>query len=83
VLTAALLLLLLLPLLLLLLLLLLPPLLLPPLLLPPLLQIKGFAKSLRGGGDQDAPGFWMKLLGPRGPPPVRQPVSIVAQGLGF
>jgi hypothetical protein len=40
-----------------------------------LLQIKGFAKSLRGG-DGDAPSFWMKLLGPKGPPPVRQPVSV-------
>uniref|UniRef100_A0A383VD06 SPX domain-containing protein n=1 Tax=Tetradesmus obliquus TaxID=3088 RepID=A0A383VD06_TETOB len=40
-------------------------------LLPDPSKIKGFAKSLRGDGD--APGFWMKLLGPKGPPPVRQP----------
>jgi hypothetical protein len=46
---------------------------LPSLLLLLLPQIKGFAKSLRGEGG--APGFWMRLLGPKGPPPVRQPVS--------
>ncbi|KAF6262836.1 VTC domain-containing protein [Scenedesmus sp. NREL 46B-D3] len=39
-------------------------------LLPDPSKIKGFAQSLRGGGEG---GFWMRLLGPRGPPPVRQP----------
>jgi hypothetical protein len=40
-------------------------------------QIKGFAASLRGDGG--APGFWMKLLGPKGPPPVRQLASTSIQ----